>query len=106
VRARVTLKKKDMATEKTLEKKLREGIQKRKGWAIKFLPFVVNGLPDRLVLMPGGKLWFVEMKSPGKQPTPLQASVIRKLQTLGFNVRVIDSEILLNEFFKEVSNAV
>jgi hypothetical protein len=93
-----------MGKESSLEKRLRDGVKRLGGWAIKFLPFVIAGLPDRIVLMPFGRIWFVEMKAPGKKPTPLQQVWLNRLTKLGFKTRVIDNEILLKEFFKEISD--
>jgi hypothetical protein len=89
-------------TEKILEKKLREQVQKLKGTAIKFFSPWFTGMPDRIVLMPGGRIWFVELKSPGKKPSPRQQYVIDWLGKIGFQVRVIDSEILLQNFLNEI----
>ena len=49
-------------------------------------------MPDRLVLMPGGKMCFMEIKAFGKRPRPLQARCIDKLRVLGFKVFVVDGK--------------
>ena len=51
--------------EKLIEKKLREEIQKLGGVALKFLPTYWVGAPDRLILMPGGRVYWAETKSTG-----------------------------------------
>jgi len=86
------------ASEKLLEKKLRETVKKLGGLAIKFFVLSFTGFPDRIVLMPGGRIWFVELKSTGKKPTPRQEIVIGILRKLGFSVYVIDTQELLKEF--------
>ena len=48
------------------------------------------GVPDRLVLLPDGHMGFVEMKSPGKHPRPLQVQRLMQLKQLGFQVFVCD----------------
>jgi hypothetical protein len=48
-------------------------------------------MPDRLVLLPGGKLAFVEVKAPGKKPRMLQVKRHEKLRELGFQVFVLDA---------------
>jgi hypothetical protein len=89
--------------EKLIEKKLREGVKKLKGEALKFFCMSFTGMPDRIVLMPGGRVWFVELKSTGKKPSPRQQFVIDWLQKLGFDVRVIDSQESLDEFLNLIA---
>lgn len=95
-----------MANEKTLELKLRTQVKKLGGIALKFASPFFTGMPDRIVLMPGGRIYFAELKSEGKKPTPRQSLVIAELESLGFKVFVIDTneklEICLNQF----SNAI
>lgn len=91
-------------TEKYIESRLRNEVKKLGGIAIKFLPISFNGLPDRIVLMPGGKLSFVELKRPGKVPSAIQFFVMAKLIKLGFKVLVINSIESLNEFIKSIKH--
>ena len=74
--------------ENHVEKTLRLQVKARGGWAIKLLPSV-SGLPDRIVLMPGGRIYFVELKSPTGTVQPHQYVVHRRLRTLGFVVEVL-----------------
>lgn len=78
-------------SEKLIEAKLREAIKKRGGIAIKLLSQFHRGLPDRLLLLPGGKAFFVETKSTGKKPELLQRKAHQALRALGFDVFVIDT---------------
>ena len=59
--------------------------------ALKFVSPGMNGVPDRIVLMPDGKMAFVELKAPGKKPRPLQLKIKRMLERLGFPVYVVDN---------------
>ena len=59
--------------------------------ALKFVSPGMNGVPDRIVLMPDGKMAFVELKAPGKKPRPLQLKRKRMLEMLGFPVYVVDN---------------
>ena len=61
-------------------------------------------MPDRLVLMPGGRVWFVELKAPGRSPRPLQLYRIEELNKLGFRVRVVSTEDELQQFLAEVDS--
>ena len=92
-----------MDNEKLLETNLRNGAKKRGGWAVKFWPLSLAGFPDRFVLMPGAKTYFVEMKTTGKKPSPIQRIMHAKLLKLGFKVWVIDTQEILNDFFNEIS---
>lgn len=88
--------------ETTLERKLRVEIKRRGGRAAKFSSPGWAGAPDRIVLMPGGRLWFVELKAPGRKPRPLQMRRLDELQALGFAVRIIGSAAELDRFLAEV----
>lgn len=89
--------------EKLLEKKLVHQVRMLGGIALKLLSSLFTGLPDRLILMPGGRVWFVEVKTTGKKPTPRQLIVHGMLQKLGFSVHVIDSQQTLDDFIKFIT---
>jgi hypothetical protein len=93
-----------MAREKTLEKRLKAKVEKLGGLAVKFYSAAFTGMPDRLVLLPKGRIFFVEMKSTGDDQTPRQRFVSRQLIKLGFQVFKIDSEEQLTYFFKHVDD--
>lgn len=79
-----------MATEKTTERKLVQAVKMMGGLAPKFVSPGLDGVPDRIVLLPGGKAAFVELKSDGKKMRPLQVRRKRQLEALGFSVYCID----------------
>jgi len=70
--------------EKEIEKKLTQETKKRGGLALKFVSPGFDGMPDRILLMPEGKIAFVEVKAPGKRPRPLQMARHKLLRGLGF----------------------
>jgi hypothetical protein len=74
--------------EKVVEKYLIKRVKKLGGLCIKLLPFVMNGLPDRLVLA-RGRVWFVETKAPDGEPSRVQLSVHKMLAKVGFPVYII-----------------
>ena len=77
--------------ERTIEKELVTKAKAMGGIAQKFTSPGFDGMPDRLVLLPGGKMAFAELKAPGKKPRPLQLARHRLLRRLGFKVYVIDN---------------
>ena len=83
-------------SEKVLEKYLVSEVKSLGGWAVKLLSGLVTGLPDRLCLLPGGVVAFVEVKTTGKKATPRQLIVHKKLRQLGFRVEVLDSKEAVN----------
>ena len=89
-------------SEKVIERKLVEQIKLHKGLSIKLLSDYITGLPDRLCLLPGGKLIFVELKSTGKKPRRSQLYMHMLLRRLGFRVEVIDTLQGLDIFIKSI----
>ena len=77
--------------EKTIEQKLVQSVKAAGGICPKLVCPGMAGMPDRLVLLPGGKMGFVEVKAPGQKPRLLQIARHRLLRSLGFRVYVIDS---------------
>ena len=88
--------------EKEIEQKLMRKVKKRGGICPKFISPGYDGMPDRLVLMPGGKMAFVELKAPGRKPRPLQIARHEKLRSLGFRVYVIDEEDQIEKVLDEI----
>ena len=76
--------------EKHIEQKLVQAVRQMGGLAPKFISPGWAGAPDRLILLPGGRLAFVEVKAPGKTLRPLQVRRKGQLEALGFRVYVID----------------
>ena len=60
-----------------------------------------DGVPDRIVLFPGGRIAFVEVKAPGKTLRPLQVRRKRQLELLGFKVYVLDDPGQIEEILQE-----
>jgi len=79
-----------MAREIIIEQKLLSAVKGMGGIAPKFVSPGYDGMPDRIVLLPGGRMAFVEVKAPSKVPRPLQEARHRMLRKLGFKVFVLD----------------
>lgn len=84
--------------EKKVEKYLVVRVESLGGLCVKFPPLFFAGFPDRIVLLPAGRIVFVELKDEGKKPTPLQVRVHKRLKVLGFRVEVLDSKESIDEF--------
>lgn len=84
-------------SEKYFERKLKEAIKKRKGLCIKLLSNHFTGLPDRMCLLPGGFIFFCEIKSTGFKPSPRQEYVRKQLSGLGFKWFLIDNMEIINK---------
>lgn len=83
--------------EKDIERKLKKRVEALGCLCLKFESPGFTGVPDRMVLMPGGEMFFVETKAPGKKERPRQEYVQRQLRALGFIVMSsIDSEEGIN----------
>nr|DAJ46777.1 MAG TPA: Nuclease [Caudoviricetes sp.] len=78
---------KEYAVEKHLVQKTREC----GGICLKFISPGIAGVPDRIVILPCGKIGFAEMKAPGKKPRQLQKAVIRDLYRRRCRVATIDN---------------
>ena len=76
--------------EYVIEDAFRDEVKRRGGLALKFTSQTMNGLPDRLVLLLGGKAAFVELKAPGRIMRPLQIKRKEQLEALGFPVFCVD----------------
>ena len=72
------------------------------GLALKFISPGYDGVPDRIVLFPGGRIAFVEVKAPGKTLRPLQVRRKRQLESLGFKVYVLDAAEQIDEILKAI----
>lgn len=77
--------------EKYIEKKFVEAVMNLGGLAPKFVSPGLNGVPDRIVLLPNGHMAFVELKAPGQMMRPVQLRRKRQLERLGYKVYCIDA---------------
>ena len=88
--------------ERTIERKLTMEVKKRGGLAPKFVSPGLDGVPDRMVLFPDGKLAFIELKAPGEKMRPLQLLRKRQFEALGFRVYCIDRPEQIGGILDEV----
>lgn len=84
--------------EKVIEAYLVKRVKDKGGIAYKFTSPQRRSVPDRLVILPDGKMFFVELKATGCKPTPVQQREHGFLRRLNCLVLVIDSKELVDEW--------
>lgn len=88
--------------EREIERRLKNEVEKAGGLCLKFTSPGFDGVPDRIVLFPKGKITFIELKAPGEKPRPLQTARIEKLRDYGFRVEVLDSKEEIGELVRQM----
>ena len=91
--------------ERDIEKKLTKAVKAQGGMCPKLISPGMDGMPDRLVLMPQARIGFVELKRPGARPRPLQERRHAQLRSLGFLVLVLDDPEKIPEIVKEIQES-
>lgn len=89
--------------EKSVEKYLTKQVKKCGGLCLKFISPSMSGVPDRLILMPGARIFFAETKAKGRKPRPLQTAVHNILNRLGFRVFVVDCKEDIEKAIREMT---
>ena len=92
-------------TEKQIEQKLVKAVKAKGGLAPKFVSPGFDGVPDRIVLLPRGRIAFVELKAKGRKMRPLQVRRKRQLESLGFLVYCIDSPEQIGGILDEIQSS-
>lgn len=91
-------------SEKATDALLRKRIKALGGKYVKLGTQYQSALPDRMCLLSGGRVVFVEVKSEGEKPTPLQAIEHRDFRALGHRVEVIDTAEQVELFIISLNN--
>lgn len=94
------MEKKIKESEKVLERKLVKWIKDIGGMSVKLKADYFAGLPDRMNLIPSGRIFFCELKTTGQKPTKLQELVHKQIRALGFKVYIVDSTDSMSEMLK------
>lgn len=92
--------------EKDIERYLARQVRKEGGLALKFVSPGRAGVPDRLILLPGGQVCFAELKSPWGKPTARQKMAHQELRELGFAVFVPDSKAGVDALLRQLRGCV
>ena len=89
--------------ESTIEARLRKEVERAGGRCLKWVSPGHTGVPDRIILMPGGRVYFAETKAPGEHERPRQEYVQRKLAALGFKTYAqVDSFVRVQEVIADI----
>jgi len=88
--------------EKNIERKLVKETKACQGMCLKFTSPSMTGMPDRIILLPKGKIGFVEVKRKGERPRSIQIKRINDLRDLGFKVFVLDDQQDIDKILKEI----
>lgn len=94
----------EMMSEKQIEQRLVKAVKEQGGIAPKWVSPGTDGMPDRLLLLPGGRAAFVEVKAPGRTLRPLQAHRKKQLEALGFPVFVLDDSKQVKEILDAIQS--
>lgn len=89
--------------EKEIEKYLNDNIKKLGGRTYKFISPGQSGVPDRIIFLPGGKIYFIELKRVEGNPSALQKLQHRRFKKLGHEVKVLYGMEDVKEFINEIT---
>ena len=95
-----------MEREKQLEKYLRLRIEERGGVCLKFVSPGQDGVPDRVVVMPGGRVYFVELKTQAGKLSRIQKYQLQRLCNLHQICSVIYGKGGVKAFLRDVDDGV
>ena len=90
--------------EKQIESKLVKAVKQSGGLCLKFVSPSFDGVPDRIVLLPEGKIAFVETKRTGEKMRPLQVRRKKQIEQLGFKVFCLDDPNDIKEVLDEIQS--
>lgn len=85
-------------TEKQVERNFVKAVEEAGGLAMKFVSPGRVGVPDRIVLLPGGRAAFAEIKRPSGHLRKSQEAAHREIRAKGFPVCVIRSDADIRTF--------
>lgn len=89
-------------SEKEIEEQLKIKVRRAGGTALKFVSPGNSGVPDRVVILPGGKIGFVELKASGKKLRPDQRRQQERLKELGCCVAVVDNAETIDAIIRKI----
>lgn len=88
--------------EKHIEQKFKKAVEATGGICLKLDPTTMVGIPDRLAILPGNHIAFIELKAPGKQPRPIQVHRHNQLRAIGCMIRTLDNPDDIERLIHEI----
>lgn len=88
--------------EKDIEARLTRGVERAGGLCLKWVSPGCTGVMDRIVLLPGGKVIFVELKKPGGRLSERQEWMAKRMKELGMQVLCLWTQEAVDDFLEEV----
>lgn len=95
-------RRKPMQRERDIEKWMREKIEQLGGQFMKWVSPGNDGVPDRIAILPGGDVYFIELKTDQGHSTKIQEWQQQRLRRLGCNVREVRGMTEARQFIEEV----
>lgn len=92
-----------MKRERDIEEWMRKKIEQLGGVFMKWVSPGNDGVPDRVVILPGGAVYFIELKRDGERPRKLQKWQQDRLRKLGCDVRTVEGMKEARQFIEEVT---
>lgn len=90
--------------ERYVEQQLVRAVRARGGVCAKWVSPGLDGVPDRIVLLPGGRIAFVEVKAPGERPRALQIARMEQLRRLGYKCYVCDGTEQIDGILEDIEH--
>lgn len=91
-----------MTLEKDIEAYLSKRARDNQGYSLKWVCPSWTGVPDRIIILPGGRIGFIETKKPGKTPSEQQERWLERLRNFGFIAGKADSKADVDRLINEI----
>jgi streptogramin lyase len=88
--------------ERDIERHLVRRVAERGGVAYKWVSPGRVGVADRIVMLPGGRVWFVELKTATGRLSPLQKVFAADMARMGMNYLVLRTKGEVDELLQRV----
>ena len=88
--------------ESQIEAHLAQRVKALGGLCWKFTSPNLRGVPDRVLLMPEGQTYWIELKAPGQQPNLLQQRRHAELRARSHRILMLDSVEAVDYFLEAI----